>query len=84
MGSNPTRPADSIIRVLDQNSQKLENSFTRKYYPDIRKGGMDEKIITRPALSITNIKIETEQDPLKSFYNEIKSKETKEASQKYF
>lgn len=40
---------------------------------------MDGKISARPALSIANIQVETEQDPLKSFYNGIKSKETKEA-----
>lgn len=79
MGSNPTRPANSKTRVLEKNSQKLENPFTRKYYPDSRKDVMDGKIAVRPALSITNIQVETEQDPLKSFYNGIKSKETKEA-----
>jgi hypothetical protein len=40
---------------------------------------MNRKITTRPALSITQIQVETEQDPLGSFYNGIKSKETKDA-----
>jgi hypothetical protein len=63
---------------LGKNSKKLENSFTRKYYPQYVIGTMDRKIV-RPALSIIQIEVEKEQDPLKSFYNGIKSKETKVA-----
>jgi len=40
---------------------------------------IDGKTTTRPVLSITQIQAETQQDPLKSFYNGIKSKETKNA-----